>query len=616
MNYDKRPERFPKTFQVFTAIMALKRIPEEIINEIRHQADLVEVISEYVPLKKTGSNYKGLCPFHSEKTPSFVVSPAKQIFHCYGCGAGGNVFTFLMQQEKYTFPEAIQVLAKRLGIQISEQSEPKATQQLRRSEGLYQLHHDAAQYFSQHLTQSDQGQQVREYLKQRGIYEKSIQTFSLGYALPSWDGLWKTLIQKYSRDFLLESGLVIKKKSGVGHYDRFRDRLMIPIHDERGRIVAFGGRILGEGEPKYLNSPETSIFHKGRTLFGIYHAKDAIRRLGSILVVEGYFDMIVPYNYGVENIVATMGTALTEHHLRQIQRYTKNVVLVFDSDPAGIKAVLRTLDLFLSSGFEARAVVLPKGEDPDSIIRKEGAEKFRDYVDHAPLLLDFVRERILEQYDLSRVEQQIKCVNQLLPTILKIRDIVERDIQINRTADILKISDKALLQEFKRAANTGKAQLTQTIPKKRTAMPILEEYLIRALIKDKSLISVIQEELNPEEDLSSPIAKRIVKELFVYKDQRDFEARILDDVEEMEIHQDLADLFMRADEIVDPAKTVRDCLDRLRQKCFEHATLDVTRKVRNAQEKKDTQTLDTVLEQKNKDLLRKKANLYKKNEKL
>ncbi len=591
-------------------------IPEEIVNDIRQQADIVGVISEYVPLKKTGSNYKGLCPFHQEKTPSFVVSPAKQIFHCYGCGAGGNVFTFLMQQEKYTFPDAVHVLAERLGIRIPEKPGTQPSQQLRRSEGLYQLHHDAAQYFLQQLTQSNQGKRVLEYLQQRGVHERSIQRFSLGYAPPAWDSLWKTFIQKYPLKLLLESGLVIKKKSGVGHYDRFRERLIIPIHDERGRIVAFGGRILGEGQPKYLNSPETSIFHKAQTLFGISHAKDAIRRMGCILVVEGYFDMIVPYSCGVENIVATMGTALTKHHLRQIQRYTKKVILIFDADPAGMKAVFRTLDLFLASGIEVRSVILPKGEDPDSVIRKESPEKFRAYLDHAPSLLDFLRNRIVEQYDLSKVDQQIQCANQLLPTILKIRNSIERDIQINRTADILKISDKVLLQEFKKAANTGKMQITRTIPKKHTTLSIREESLIKALIKDKSLISLIQRELNPEKDLASPIARHILKELFVYGDKTDFEARILDSIDNSEIQQQLADLFMPTDEIVDPAKTVRDCIDGLKQQYLDHATLHVTRKVRDAQEKKDPQVLDTFFEQKNKDLLRKRANIHKKNEKL
>ncbi len=591
-----------------------KHIPEEIIDEIRQRVDIVDVISEYVALKQAGSSYKGLCPFHKEKTPSFVVNQAKQFYHCYGCGAGGNVFTFLRQYEKYTFPETVRMLAKRAGIEIPTRPfRQKPTQELQHQDILYQLHREAAHYFSTQLAQHVQGEKAREYLKQRGINDDMANVFSLGYALPAWDALWRTFRPKYSQEVLLQSGLIIKKKSGTGYYDRFRDRLMIPIHDDRGRIAAFGGRILGEGEPKYLNSPETPIFHKGRTLFGMYHAKDAVRREESILIVEGYFDMIIPYCCGVKNIAATMGTALTEYHLRQLQRYTNKVILVFDADPAGMKAALRTLDLFLPSRFEVRSVVLPQGEDPDSTIRKEGVEKFHTYINNAPELLDFSRDWIIKHYDLSQVEHQIACANRLLPMLVKIPNTIARDRQINRTAELLQISDKALLQELKKITASGKTQVTPVIPKKRMAMPVLEQYLLKALLKDKSLISLVREELNPDQDLSSSITKYVVKELFVYRDQRDFEARILDKIEEREEQQELADLFMRAEEIVDPAKTVKDCLERLREQHFEHTTRDVTRKVRDAQEKKNGQVLDAFLKQKNKDLLRKKAHFSDEN---
>ncbi len=590
-----------------------RHIPEEIIDEIRHQTDIVEIISEYVPLTKTGKNYKGLCPFHREKTPSFIVSPQKQIFHCYGCGAGGNVFTFLMQHEKYTFPEVVRVLAKRLGIRLPTKTTGPSPQHLGRLDLLYKLHLEAAQYFVHQLTQSDQGKKAREYLQDRGIKDTVIKAFSIGYASPAWDDIQKAFIHKYSMDILLESGLVIKRKNGVGQYDRFRDRLMISIHDEQGRIVAFGGRILEEGDPKYINSPESLIFHKGRILFGLYHAKDVIRRHGHVLIVEGYFDMIVPYSVGVENIVATMGTALTEHHLRLLQRYTKKVTLVFDPDPAGVRAVQRTLDLFLESGFEVRAAVLPRGEDPDTTIRRMGTERFQHYINQAPLFLDFIRDRIVEQYDLSRIDQQIACANQILPTIVKIQDIVERNIQINRTADILKVADKALLQEFKKVASTGRPRISQPIPEKRIAIPPLERYLIKALLKDKSLIPHVEKVLDPQ-DLSHPVAQRIISELFVYNDKTDFEARILDTFSGTEYQTYLANLFMSADEVVDPVTTVQDCLYRLRQKDFEQATLNSTRKLREAQKRKDDREfLNTMLEQKNKDL-RKKRNFFKKSE--
>lgn len=593
--------------------MASGRIPEEIINEIRQQTDIVAVISEYVALTQTGKNYKGLCPFHKEKTPSFVVSPEKQIFHCYGCGVGGNIFSFLMQYEKYSFPESAQILAKRLGIELVKKQEGQNSTQLGRRERLYKLHLEVARYFAKQLTQSDQAAHTREYLQRREIAQQSIEQFSLGYASPAWDQMQKQFMGKYPIDILLESGLVIKRKSGVGQYDRFRDRLMIPIHDDRGRIIAFGGRILGEGEPKYVNSPESSIFHKGQVLFGLYQAKEAVRRQGYIVLVEGYFDMIVPYCLGLENIVATMGTALTDRHLRLLQRYTKKVVLVFDPDPAGIRAVQRTLELFLESGFEVRAAILPKGDDPDTAIRKMGLESFREYILKAALLLDFIRERIMEQYDLRRNDQRIACANHLLSMIVKIQNIPERNDQISKTASLLQITeaDRALFEEFKKVARTGKPRITPPVNDEPVELPPLERFLIKALLKDKRLVPHIQGELDPAE-LSHPLAQQIVRELFVYGDKTDFEARILDGFRGTKYQSYLANLFMQLDEVVDPESTVQDCLMRLKQKGFESATLTSTKKLRDAQQGQGNKAaVDSILEQKNKELQEKRDFLKK-----
>ncbi|PID58242.1 DNA primase [candidate division KSB3 bacterium] len=589
------------------------RIPEETIDEIRIQNDITGLISEYVVLEKAGRNFKGLCPFHHEKTPSFIVNPGKQIFHCYGCGEGGNVFSFLMKHEKYSFPEAVRVLAQRAGIPLQDQ---KPARQLERYEALYRVQREAAHSFSRNLLNHPQAASVREYLGRRGINEELIRNFSLGYALPEWDGLRKVLASQYPSDLMLESGLAIKKKNGNGQYDRFRDRLMIPIYDERGRIAGFGGRTLREGGPKYLNSPESMIFHKSRTLFGLHQAKDEIRRLGSILIVEGYFDMIIPYGHGVKNIAATMGTALTEQHLRLLQRYARKVVLIFDSDPAGVKAVMRTLDLFLASDVEVRAVVLPQGEDPDSFVRKKGADRFRKAVENAPMLLDFIRDRIVERYDLSRVEQQIECANQILPMMMKIRNIIERNAQISKTADVLHVTDVSILQQFKRMAESGTSRIEYPSRARASAsMPILEQYLIKALLKDKRLILGVKDALKLEE-LSSPLSRKIVQELFVYSDKADFEAQIFDAFQTSEAREELSMLLIRSDEIVDPARTVRDCLLELHRKPLERATRHVSIRVREAQEKKDVKRLEELLEQKNKDLVRKQQNRPQKKKEL
>lgn len=592
--------------------MPSRFIPEDTINDIRRQVDIVDVISEYVRLEKTGQNYKGLCPFHKEKTPSFVVNPAKQIFHCYGCGKGGNAFTFLMEHEKYSFPEAIRALAKRLGINLPEQqADPAAAQQARRNDALYQLHQDAAQYFADQLLNRPEAENARAYLLRRGIERDALAQIGFGYALPAWDGLHSRFARTYPLDALFESGLIIKRQNASGAYDRFRDRLMIPIHDERGRVIAFGGRILGDGEPKYLNSPESAIFHKGRTLFGFHLTKDAARRAGSIVLVEGYFDMIVPYLRGIPNIAATMGTALTGEHLHMLQRFVRKIVLVFDPDPAGVNAMIRTLDLFLASGFEARAAVLPGGGDPDTFVRTSGAEAFQRIIDAAPPLLDFIRDRIIERYDIARLDQQIACANHLLPTLVKIQNIIERNAQIARTADLLRITDGAILEEFRKAAQTGVVKIRPKTPENAptvTAIPIVEQYLICALLKDKSLIPTIQRALTPEE-LTHPLAQRVLKMLLKYGDKTDFEAKMLDMFQGTAYQGELSRLFLGADQIIDPAATARDCVVRLRQMPFTQATLDVTRKAHEAQERNDTNGFEAFFAQKNADLLKKRQEL-------
>ncbi|GAK59802.1 DNA primase [Candidatus Vecturithrix granuli] len=589
--------------------MASKYIPDDLINAVRQQADIVEIISEYVPLEHTGKNYKGLCPFHKEKTPSFVVNPDMQLFKCYGCGVGGNVFTFLMQYEKYTFPEAVHVVAQRVGISLSSTLQQQTSPEYSRKKKLFQLHLEAAQYFSRQLLHNDQAKPVREYLQRRGIDAKMIETFSLGYALPDWDDLRKTFLVKYPAELLLQSGLLIKKENGSGEYDRFRNRLMIPIHDHQGKVIAFGGRAMEhDAKAKYLNSPESPIFHKANTLFGFHQAKDAIRRTETIVIVEGYFDMIVPYSHGVQNIVATMGTALTEQHMRLLQ-HVKNVIWMFDADTAGIRAAFRTLDLMLQYGREPRSVILPPGEDPDSLVRKVGVEEFQRVIEEAPLLLDFIRAHIIKKYDINKVEHQIACAKEILPIILKIQSEAVRNIQIRRTADWLRVTDKSLMEEFKKIAETGKIQFLpraqQQGQERYLPIPRLEQYLLKALLKDKRLIADIRTELDPQE-VSHPVTRKVLETLFIFEDKTDFEAKVLDLFQGTSVQNDLTDLFLDLDEIIDPARTVQDCLRQLRQRRFEHQTLDLSRKVRDAQEQRNDDTIERFLEQKNRDLLKKK----------
>jgi DNA primase len=323
-------------------------IPEDKISEIKNAADIVDIISETVLLKKAGRNFLGLCPFHSEKTPSFTVSPEKQIFYCFGCGAGGNVFSFLMKHESLTFPEAARALAKRYGITIPTKTlSPEQRRKIGQKESLLDLNKQAMDFFHHELLSSVAGKQALSYLSKRGISEETIDQFNLGYAPKGWDNLLRFFTKMRIRPGLLEiSGLVAARKNSSGFYDRFRDRIIFPIFDVNMEVVGFGGRVMDNSEPKYLNSPETSVYNKSRTLYGLHRARDKCRTDDKVFIVEGYLDLLALHQHGIENSVATLGTALTAEHIRMLARYTRRMVLVYDSDEAGIKSAYRCIETF------------------------------------------------------------------------------------------------------------------------------------------------------------------------------------------------------------------------------------------------------------------------------
>ena len=349
-------------------------IPNEIIDRVLDKVDIVEIISAVLPLKKTGQNFKACCPFHEEKTPSFVVSAPKQIYHCFGCGAGGNAIGFLMKYEKMEFPEAIKVLSEKAGVQLprsAEYSGPKNSLY----EKLHQANETACSYYEKNL-RSEQGKEAFAYLIGRGLTEKTIKEFRLGFSTDSWQGLvdhCKT--GSIDTATLLKAGLVLQKTQTSNFYDRFRNRIMFPIFDQRGKIIGFGGRSLDSSLPKYMNSPETPVYTKGRNLYGLNFSKEQMRRQSYVIIVEGYFDLILPYQNQLKNVVATLGTALTPEQISAIKRFTKNVIMIYDADKAGEAATLRGLDLLISEDMNVRIALLPKGLDPDSFVRKEGREK-------------------------------------------------------------------------------------------------------------------------------------------------------------------------------------------------------------------------------------------------
>jgi DNA primase len=421
-------------------------IPEDKISEIQNSVDIVDIISEVVLLKQIGKNFTGLCPFHSEKTPSFSVNREKQIFHCFGCGAGGNVFSFLMKQEDLSFVETVKKLARRAGIEIPDQEmNPEIKKRINEKEQLYEINKNALVFFQQSLKES-LGKRAVQYLEARGIKKEVIEFFQIGFAPRGWDNLGQFFLKKKIRlDTVEKAGLIVSRPSGKGFYDRFRERIIFPIFNTRKQVVGFGGRVMDDSLPKYLNTPETALFNKSRNLYGLCQTKGACREASSAFVVEGYFDLIALYQHGIENVTATLGTALTLDHVRILKGFVKKVILVFDSDDAGKKAAMRSISLFRQENVEARVMVLPKGDDPDSFVFRSGAQAFYEIADQALGVVSFLMESSIAKYGLS-MEGRLSVISEMKGVLSAINDPVARSIYIKELSERIDVDQNAVLE--------------------------------------------------------------------------------------------------------------------------------------------------------------------------
>lgn len=395
--------------------MSLAPIPQEFINELLARIDIVQLIDARVPLRKKGKNYIACCPFHSEKTPSFTVTPEKQFYYCFGCSVGGNAFSFLMEYEKLSFVEAVNSLAEQMGIEIPEHA--KHQEVYRGSAHLYDLLEEVAHFYAKELRQNSC---AINYLKQRGLSGEIAKEFNLGYAPAAWDTLLKAF---KDTENLMEAGLLIKKSEGQGYYDRFRDRVLFPIRDRRGRVIGFGGRVLTEQEPKYLNSPETLLFHKGKELYGLYETFQQNRQLERILVVEGYMDVLALFQADLPFTVATLGTATSRDQISRLMSHTQEIIFCFDGDMPGKKAAWRVLEQsldLLTDGYILRFLLLPNGEDPDSLIQKKGRTEFIAYLQQAQSLGEFLFGYLLAQVDINQLEGKARLAKLAVPLIEKV----------------------------------------------------------------------------------------------------------------------------------------------------------------------------------------------------
>lgn len=423
------------------------RIPKQFIDELLTRSDIVDVIDSRVPLRKAGKDYKACCPFHEEKTPSFTVSADKQFYHCFGCGAHGSAIGFLMDYEHLSFVEAIEELAGRAGLSVPKEAGAAFEKEKDTGADLIELVREAARFYRSQLREHPQAGRAVEYLKRRGITGEIARDFDLGFAPDGWDNLLRALGKDdASREALARAGLAVKKDGG-GYYDRFRDRVMFPIEDHRGRVVAFGGRVIDKGEPKYLNSPETPLFHKGRELYGLYHARDAIKRENRVLVVEGYMDVVALAQFGVDFAVATLGTATTRDHLERLFRHAPEIVFCFDGDRAGREAAWRALDNALPVLREGRQIsflFLPEGEDPDTLVRKEGQAAFLARIKTALPFPDYLFDSLRRQVDLGRLDGRARLVELARPLLSKMPAGVLHQMMLDRLAELSRMDPAKL----------------------------------------------------------------------------------------------------------------------------------------------------------------------------
>ena len=437
----------------------LARYSDEFIDKLKENVNLVDLVSDYLELKKSGSRYKGLCPFHSENTPSFFVNPDNNFYHCFGCGAGGDVINFVMEIENLTFVEAVKMLAERSGMELPDMSDQQR-QQYKEREKLFSLNELAARFYNYLLTDTNMGEEALNYLKERGFNDQDIKKFHLGYAADEWRLLLNFLKKKGFSLHLMEKAGLISEGKNNSHYDKFRNRVIFPIFNNRGEVIAFGGRILDSEDsygPKYLNSPETPIFSKKKNLYGLHLAKDAIREKNSCIIMEGYTDVIQAHKNGFKNSIASLGTAFTEDQAKLIKRYAENSYIAYDADTAGNKATLRGLDILSQTGINVKVIQLEEGSDPDQLLKNEGPEVFEDFIEEAVNLIDFKINMIIKDRNLTDPGVRKKVLKEIVELLGEVKDNLEREIYIERAAAKTEFKEEVLAEEVEKKFKKNKS---------------------------------------------------------------------------------------------------------------------------------------------------------------
>ncbi len=587
-------------------------ITDDVIAEVRNRADIVEVISEYLPLKKAGRNYSALCPFHPEKTPSFMVSSAKQVFHCFGCGAGGDLFGFVMKSENIPFPQAVKVLAKKFGVPLPQRRvSPSARREIERKEELYKVNQAAMVYYRDVLF-SRHGTVARDYLGKRGIGKEVIEEHGLGYALNGWNGLVNHLTGKrVPLKRAEELGLIIAKRTG-GWYDHFRGRIIFPIFDLSGKVVGFGGRALDENATKYLNSPESALFNKGQSLYGLHVAKGFIREKGLALIVEGYMDLLTLHQFGFKYAVATLGTALTENHVRILKRFSDHFITCFDSDESGAAATIRALPLSLDEGITCAVIRLPGKHDPDSFLQGEHRNEFQEMLSQAIPIFDFFIEEVLSKLDLTSADGKAKAVDEILPMVERIPNRIIRESYVKKLSERLALKEEVVLDAMKstpRRREGRREELKQVIEKK--MYPKTEEAILQIMLHFTHTIPGIAED-GVIEDFENEELRKAAKTLKeIYFEKGDLAIPdILASVEDDELRRKISE-WSFLDGTFEEAfleKSLRDCCRKIKMRKLKRDEEALLRRIKEV-EKGDQQDLLGELLAKRQHLLTRERNL-------
>jgi DNA primase len=582
----------------------MKKIPAQFVQDLKHTLNIVEVAGQYIRLEKKGSNHFGLCPFHTEKTPSFSVSEQRQLFYCFGCHQKGDVITLVMELEGLSYVEAIQALAEKASMRIpfEDAAEEK---DYRDRKFLYTVLEEAAAFYERCLQRED-GRTARDYIARRQIEPETVSRFRLGYAPVDGYHLLTYLRSLGIKDqLILDAGLAARSRKTDRLYDQFRQRLMVPILDLHGRIIAFGGRVLGDGEPKYINSRETPVYQKSRHLFGLQLSHRSIREQDEAILVEGYFDMMVPYQAGVTNTVASLGTSLTGLQVKVLGRFTKNVLLCFDPDSAGAAAAHRSVEMFLENDFECRVMVLPKGLDPDSFALEHGREGFQKLIVESLPFLDFMWQRFQAQYAGNlTTKNRIKLLEQMFPFLMKIPRPTERSMQLSRLANRLGLDQPTIFRQFKRYARTQRVDPEKIRIEARSELLEAEKLLLKYLITYPETVSQIFYDFDVTFSglRSSNILTNVLQQL---KSANTFCLQTL----ESDVPQE--DLLLLHKISLDDSRIVSEedaynCFSHLRARSLEHEIQLIVTQMRKAEKEGDLERCRTLLQQK-KELERKKG---------